>query len=121
MQSRNGDTDVENKGKDTKGGGDGMNWEIGIETSILLLVCIPITYNILQQLFCCLVTKSCLNLATPWTVTRQAPLFMGFPKQEHWNGLPFLSARDLPDPGIEPASPALQADPLPLSHDLNYT
>ena len=71
------------------------------------LQCIPITYNILQQLFCCLVAKSCLNLVTPRTVTRQAPLFMGFPKQEHWNGLPFLSARDIPDPGIEPASPAL--------------
>ena len=36
-----------------------------------------------------------------------APLSMGFPRQEYWSGLPFLSPRDLPDPGIEPASPAL--------------
>ena len=41
---------------------------------------------------------------------------MGFPRQEYWNGLPFPSPGDLPDPGTEPASPALQADSLPLSH-----
>ena len=53
----------------------------------------------------------------PWTVARQAPLSMGFPRQEHWSGLPFPPPGDLPDPGIEPASPtspALQADSLPL-------
>ena len=47
---------------------------------------------------------------TPWAVVYQAPLFMGFSSQEYWNGLPFLSPRDLPNPGIEPRSPALQAD-----------
>ena len=41
---------------------------------------------------------------------------MGFPRQEYWSGLPFPSPEDLPDPGIEPGSPALQADSLPLSH-----
>ena len=41
---------------------------------------------------------------------------MGFPSQEYWSGLPFPSLRDIPDPGIEPTSPALQADSLPLSH-----
>ena len=51
--------------------------------------------------------------ATPWTVTYQAPLSMGFSRQECWSGLPFLSLGDLPDPGIEPGSPALQADSLP--------
>ena len=50
--------------------------------------------------------------ATPWTVTHQAPLSMGFPRQEYWSGLPFPSPGDLPDPGIEPQSPTLQADPL---------
>ena len=45
--------------------------------------------------------------AIPWTVPRQAPLSMGFPRQEYWSGLPFPSPRYLPDPGIEPASPAL--------------
>ena len=44
---------------------------------------------------------------TPWTLARQAPLSMGFFRQECWSGLPFPSPGDLPDPGIEPASPAL--------------
>ena len=47
--------------------------------------------------------------ATPWNVAHQAPPFMGFSRQEYWSGLPFPSG-DLPDPGIEPRSPALQAD-----------
>ena len=45
--------------------------------------------------------------ATPWTVAGQAPLSMGFPRQEYWSGLPFPSPGDLSDPGIEPVSPAL--------------
>ena len=53
---------------------------------------------------------------TSWTVTRQAPTSVGFPRQEYWSGLPFPSPGDLPDPGIEPVSPAWQADSLPLSH-----
>ena len=59
-----------------------------------------------------LVTKSCLTLVIPWTVAHQAPLSMGFSRQEHWSRLPFPSPGDLPDPGIEPKSPALQADSL---------
>ena len=51
--------------------------------------------------------------ATPRTVAYQAPPSMGFSRQECWNGLPFSSPGDLPDPGIEPGSPALQADALP--------
>ena len=43
-------------------------------------------------------------------VACQAPLSMGFPRQEHWSGLPFPSAGDFPDPGLGPMSPALQAD-----------
>ena len=50
--------------------------------------------------------------ATPWTVAYQTPPSMGFSKQEYWGGLPFLSPGDLPDPGIEPGSPAFQADAL---------
>ena len=50
--------------------------------------------------------------ATPWTVARQAPLSMGFSRQEYWSGLPFPSLGDLPNPGIEFGSPALQADAL---------
>ena len=50
--------------------------------------------------------------ATSWTVTYQAPPSMGFSRQEYWNGLPLPSPGDLPDPGIEPGSPPLQADAL---------
>ena len=60
-----------------------------------------------------LVAKLCLTFATPWTVACQAPLFMGFSRQEYWSGLPFPSPGDLPGPRIEPRSPALQADSSP--------
>ena len=59
-----------------------------------------------------LVAKLCLTLMTPWTVTCQAPLSLGFSRQEYWSGLPFPSPGDLPNPGIESRSPALQADSL---------
>ena len=49
---------------------------------------------------------------TPWTIACQAPLSMEFSRQEYWSGLPFPSPGDLPDPGIEHTSPALQADSL---------
>ena len=51
--------------------------------------------------------------ATPCTAAHQAALSMGFSRQEYWSGLPFPSPGDLPNPGIEPGSPALQADALP--------
>ena len=57
------------------------------------------------------------SLITLWTVAHQAPLSMGFPRQEYWRGLLFPSPRDLPYPGIKPTSPALQADSLPMSHE----
>ena len=47
------------------------------------------------------------SFATPWTEARQAPLSMGFHRQEYWSGLPFPPPGDLPEPGIEPKSPAL--------------
>ena len=50
--------------------------------------------------------------ATPWTVAYQASLSMGFSRQEYWSGLPFPSPGDLPDPGIAPRSPTLEADTL---------
>ena len=49
---------------------------------------------------------------TPWTVAHQVPLSMGFSRQEYWSGLPFPSPGDLPNPRVEPGSPALQADSL---------
>ena len=51
--------------------------------------------------------------ATPWTVARQAPLSMEFSRQEYWSGLPCPPPGDLPDPGMEPRSPSLQAESLP--------
>ena len=60
-----------------------------------------------MKLFSCV-----LLFVTPWTVAYQAPPSMGFSSQECWSGLPFPSQGDLPDPGIEPRSPALQADAL---------
>ena len=57
-----------------------------------------------------LATQPCPTLVTPWTAAGQAPLFMGCSRQEHWSGLPFPSPGDLPDPGIKPRSPELQAD-----------
>ena len=59
-----------------------------------------------------LVTKLCLIRGTPWTVACQAPLSMGFSRQEYWSGLSFPSPGDLPDPGIKPRSPASKADSL---------
>ena len=63
-----------------------------------------------------LVIQSCLTLCNPWTVARQAPLPMEFSRQEYWSGLPFPSPGDLSNSGIEPGSPALQANSYHLSH-----
>ena len=60
---------------------------------------------------------SCVCLiVTPWTVAHQGPLSMGFSRQEYWSGLLHPPPGDLPDAGIKPTSPALQADYLPLSY-----
>ena len=64
-----------------------------------------------------MVTVSCSvlsdSLRPPRAIACQAPLVVGFPRQEYWSGWPFLSPADLPDPGIEPRSPAWQEDSLP--------
>ena len=57
--------------------------------------------------------KSCPTLAIPWITACQAPLSMGLLRQEYWSGLPFPSPGDLPNPGIEPGSPAFQVDDIP--------
>ena len=77
--------------------------------------------RILVPLFCAMISCfSCVQLCVIiWTVARQAPLSMGFSRQEYWNGLSCPPPGDLPDLGIElasPASSALQAESLPLSH-----
>ena len=62
---------------------------------------------------CVLVAQTCPTLATLWTVAHQASLSMGFSRQGYWSGLPSPSPGDLPNPGIKPRCPALQADSLP--------
>ena len=62
---------------------------------------------------CCAMSHSCVQLfVTLWTATCQAPLSLGFSRQEYWSGLLFSSPGDLPDPGTEPRSPALHMDSL---------
>ena len=58
--------------------------------------------------------------ATPWTVAYEAPPPIGFSRQEYWSGLPFPSPEDLPNSGIEPESPTLQADTLPSELQESY-
>ena len=59
------------------------------------------------------VAQLCPALATPWTIARQGSLSIDFSRQEYWSRLPFPPPGDLPNPGIEPGSPALKADSLP--------
>ena len=59
-----------------------------------------------------LVAQSCLALCDPMDCSHQAPLSMGFSRQDYWSGLPFPSPGDLLNPGIKPGSPALEADAL---------
>ena len=82
----------------------------GVHQSCILSPCL---LNLRAESFSLsLVTKSCSTLATPWTVICQAPLSIGFSRQEYWSGLPFSSPGDLLDPGIKPWSPALQTHSL---------
>ena len=60
------------------------------------------------------------SFVTPWTVAHQAPQSMEFSRQDYWSGLPFPSPADLPNPGIEPGSPARQADALPSDTYVQY-
>ena len=88
-----------------------------------LLSCILVLLVLSFMHVCMLRHLSCVwFFATLWTIVCQAPLSMGFPRQECWSGLPCLYPGHLPDPGIEPTSPvapALQTDSLLLSHPGN--
>ena len=108
----------------------------GVSLSSLLFL---LTAELFKQQFerinflVCYVEKICLCIisqhdqlrhmrlfATTWTVAHQAPLSMGFSRQEHWSGVPLPSPGDLPDPGIKPRSFALQADCLPSEYRCVY-
>ena len=80
---------------------------------------IVITYSVVTDCVCVCVLSRVRLFEALWTVASQAPLSMRFPRQEYWSGLPFPFPGHLPDPGIEPvspASPALAGRFLPLSH-----
>ena len=81
-----------------------------------LKFCIKLQFSITFTQYVKVKVKSLSRVwlfATPWTIAYQASQFTGFSRQEYWSGLTFPSLRDLPDPGIEPGSPTLQADALP--------
>ena len=71
-------------------------------------------YSTVLLLFSHLVLSN--SSVTAWTVALQAPMSMDFSRQEYWSGLPFPFPGDLPNPGIESMSPALQVNLLPVSH-----
>ena len=91
--------------------------DLKVEKYVLKSVKVSMMSLLVQLCWCCLVALVLSDsFVTPWTITYQVPLFMGFPRQEYWSRLPFPSPGDLPNPRVEPASPAWQADSLPLSH-----
>ena len=86
---------------------------VGKVMSLLLICCLGWSQFFFQANTIKVKLKSLSHVqlfATPWTVAYQVPQSMGFSRQEYWSGLPFPSPGDLRDPGIEPRSPALQAD-----------
>ena len=68
----------------------------------------------MSECLCCVFSRQVMSdlFVTPWTIACQAPLSMEFSRQEYWSELPFHSPGDLPDPGVKPRSPTLQADSL---------
>ena len=67
----------------------------------------------MKEAVLCLVAQSCPTLCDPMECSHKAPLSMGFSRQEYWSGLPCPSPADLPNPGIKPRSPTLEAESLP--------
>ena len=84
------------------------NSEYSLHPLSPMLIACPFCFIIFPVYICVcvLVAQSCLSLGTPQTVACQAPLYMGFSRHKYWNGLPFSSPGDLPNPRIEPRSPA---------------
>ena len=92
-----------------------MNFRTNLTSFECVCACVCACACVHRTLLC---TLSCVRLfVTPWTVAHQAPLSMGFSRQEYWSGLPFPIPGDLPDPRIEPMSRLLhwQADSSPLT------
>ena len=83
---------------------------------VYVCVCVYIYIYIYTHYIYVLCARAQSFFMTLWTVANQAPLSIGFSKQEYWSGLPCPPPGDLPNPGTEPMSPALQVDSLLLSH-----
>ena len=101
-------------GWDKRGKGGRRTWVVSLKQHNHIRQC---QWRVRVSVFSCL--SYIWFFETLWTVAHQAPLSMGFSRQEYWSGVPCPPPGDLPDPGIEPASPlspALQWDSLPLSH-----
>ena len=81
---------------------------------VLMVVIVSWIYIVVR---CSVVSNSS---ATAWTAAHQAPLSMGFPRQEYWSGLPFPPPRDLPDPGIEPAPPVVSYTGRQILYHLSH-
>ena len=97
--------------------GTSSDFKLPIVFSCLFIInyCQTIDFSLLQVTcftfcVCVLVTQLWVAWATPQTVACKAPLCMEFSRQEYWSGQPFPSPGDLPNPGIEPKSPAVQVD-----------
>ena len=87
-----------------------LSWK---EEDVVLQLRIALNFYVGGVCVCVCVSHSVVSdSVTPWTVTHQVPLSVEFSRQEYWSGLPFSSPGDLPNPEIEPVSPALQADSL---------
>ena len=82
-------------------------WSQTIDTHIIKLDIIPSQVFCVQWRLKVLVAQLCPTLCDPMDCACQAPLSMGFSRQEYWSGLPFLPPGDIPDPGIKALSPAL--------------
>ena len=88
-----------------------LNWTISdVEHFFTCLFCISLMTEMKWK---CWSLSHVWLFATPWTIARQPPLFMEFPRQEHWSRFPFPFPGDFPNPQIEPTLPTLQADSLP--------
>ena len=96
---------------------EGTNFYCCLNKCFLYFILISRVFTYFLLFACVLSHFSPVGLfATLWTVAHQSPLSMGFSRQEHWSGLPCPPPRDLPNPGIVPASPTLQVYGLLLSH-----
>ena len=89
-----------------------LHCEFCEERSLILYLLFQQTTRFFSSSCWCSLLHCVPFFAAPRTIVHQAPLSMGFPRQEYWGGFPFLSPGDLLNPGIEPGSPALQADSL---------